>query len=104
MELALNGTKVRIWKDSWIPYVNWFLAPHDQIGMDLLTAMVDHLIDRDQQCWNIQVLNTCFPHSTLAAILKIPLSSNPHPDKLIWREENNGNSTVRSAYRLIQSN
>lgn len=35
-------------------------------------------------------------------VLKIPLSPFSHAGKWIWSEEKNRNSSVRSAYRVIQ--
>lgn len=70
--------------------------------MDPKLAMVDHLIVRGRHCWDVWILNTLFPPSISATILKIPLSSNPHSDTLVWKEEISGKFMIYSAYRLIQ--
>lgn len=77
-----DGKHVRVWKDPWIPTINWPLTPLDHSLLDPMTITVDHFIDRDRLCWNIPFLYRYFTPHTIEAILKIPLSLLPHLDKL----------------------
>lgn len=97
-----DGTKVCIWKDSWILGVNQPLTPHEHVDLDPLVATVDHLFDKRHLGWNVQTLNMYFPPSISIVILKILLGSNPCPDSVvpIGSFNNVKSNKLVNAYRL----
>lgn len=94
---------MRICQDPRIPDVQTVQDPPLTLGWDPQRATEDHLMIASPNRWNIPLINSLFDPCSAASILKIPLSSKPHMDKWIWREEKRGNFSVRSAYHLIQS-
>lgn len=65
-------------------------------GFTVYNLMLDN-----SNVWDAaKVRNLFLPHEAIA-ILKIPLRSQPQPDKWIWTEERSVNFSVGSAYQLL---
>lgn len=61
---------------------------------------VSQLIDQDLKQWNMNTLFTLFDRDTVEKIEKNRIPFNGK-DKLRWEPSNNGQFTVKSAYRVI---
>lgn len=81
-----DGSRVRLWKDPWLPGMFLLTIPSDTLGVDPHTATVNLLIDSSSSYCNLNALHSLFDPCTAAAIQKIPLSQSPYPDKWIWGE------------------
>ena len=94
-----NGFNVQVWKDKWLPSSSTYkvVSPRLNSPADL---RVSKLIDSDNRCWNLHLLQQLFLAFEVEEIRSIPLSNSPPPDKLIWTGTSNGLFTVRSACKL----
>ena len=61
---------------------------------------VSELIDMENRCWNIHLLQQLFLPFEVEEIRSTPLSNSLPSDKQIWTGTSNGLFTVRSAYKL----
>ena len=94
-----NGFNVQVWKDKWLPSSSTYkvVSPRLNSPADL---RVSELIDLDNRCWNLHLLQQLFLPFEVEEIRSIPLSNSLPPDKLIWTGTSNGLFTVQSAYKL----
>ena len=94
-----NGFKVQVWKDKWLPSSSTYkvVSPRLNAPMDL---RVSELIDMENRCWNIHLLQQLFLPFEVEEIRSTPLSNSLPSDKQIWTGTSNGLFTVRSAYKL----
>jgi len=54
----------------------------------------------DQKSWDVPFLHLIFSEQIVEHIVATPLYPLVREDRLIWKKENNGEYSVRSAYRL----
>ena len=94
-----NGFKVQVWKDKWLPSSSTYkvVSPRLNAPVDL---QVSKLIDMENRCWNLHLLQQLFLPFEVEEIRSIPLSNSLPSDKQIWTGTSNGLFTVRSAYKL----
>ena len=65
---------------------------------------VSELIDMENRCWNLHLLQQLFLPFEAEEIRSIPLSYSLTSDKQIWIGTSNGLFIVRSAYKLAMDN
>ena len=65
---------------------------------------VSELIDMENRCWNLHLLQQLFLLFEVEEICSIPLGYSLPSDKQIWTGTSNGLFTVRSAYKLSIDN
>lgn len=66
------------------------------------SSVVSDLIDDESKEWKCDLVRQCFLPQDADTILSIPLSATGARDRVIWAENKNGRSTVKSAYKLAQ--
>ena len=90
-----DGKSVDIWGDRWLPLKHSpkFLSPRRNMGG---AAKVCSLIDQDQRCWKVDVLESTFMAFEAAMVHTIPLCHTDQPDALIWPHNPNGEYSVKS--------
>ena len=93
---VVNGQKIDIWEDSWIPSCanRKIITPR---GGQLLSRVSD-LIDPATNSWDEDLVRQTFWPIDAQRVLQIPLSLHDMPDFIAWRYTKNGMFTVRSAY------
>lgn len=94
-----NGQRIRIWDDPWVPNISSYIVVSPRT-LSPQVSMVSHLIDYDNICWNVDLLNRIFLPFEAENICGLPLSNRFPDDKLIWAETSNGVFSVRSAYKV----
>jgi hypothetical protein len=57
-------------------------------------------MSQEDKCWNVPLITSTFEPYSAAKILNTPLYSSVTEDRRLWRAEQNGEYSVRSAYRL----
>ncbi|KAA3475886.1 RNA-directed DNA polymerase (Reverse transcriptase) [Gossypium australe] len=97
-----DGTKVRYWRDPWIP------------GMGPLTTIIPSSLNLNLDCsvkdmvntdgsWNLELFRVWVPKEVINRITSIP---PPHPnagaDRVIWARSGTGIFSVRTAYWSLQ--
>lgn len=88
-------------RDKWIPTPTHFKPVSSRKNLHE-GNQVSCLIDQTLYTWKEEIIrNTFLPHEA-ETILRIPLSSFPNEDKLVWSAIANGMFSIRSAYRVAQ--
>jgi ribonuclease HI len=76
----------------------WLSAPQPQ-GMYNLS--VNNLMMEGLKQWDCNKIINLFPHDVAGEILAVPLIREVEEDRLVWKEEQHGEYTVRSGYRAV---
>lgn len=94
-----NGTRIREWRDKWLPRPNTYkvLTPERPNSKNTLVC---ELINKATGEWNVDKIKSWFLPKDSEVIMSIPLSTNDTNDRLIWLENRSGKFTVKSAYAL----
>lgn len=92
-----NGQKVRIWEDKWLPTPSMYRVSSPRLFMHP-DIRVGELINKNEACWETEVVTTLFLPHEADVIRSIPISVHLLEDKLIWALSPNGSFSVRSAY------
>jgi hypothetical protein len=93
-----NGSKIRAWRDPWIPRECSHLPKLAQ-GRCRYRWVADFLLPDGS--WNQQRLQLYFTADDIEEIIKIKTSRRNEEDFVAWFPEKNDMFTVRSAYRLM---
>jgi ribonuclease HI len=93
-----NGTKVRIFRDNWIPRCD-ALKVQGKRG-NSRRRWVSELISPETRTWDEAAVQACCFPIDADAILNIKLPARACDDFVAWSAESNGLFSVRSAYRL----
>jgi hypothetical protein len=92
-----DGSKIRIWRDNWIPRGN--LKASKKIGKGR-QRWVSDLIDKNSMTWKEDLIRSLFPSYDAEEILRIRLPHSAEEDYIAWHHDKTGIFTVRSAYRF----
>ncbi|MCI47899.1 polynucleotidyl transferase ribonuclease H fold, partial [Trifolium medium] len=57
-------------------------------------------MENDSKEWNVRRISSMFDQPLVARILAIPLYPSVTVDRHLWRGENKGEYSVKSAYRI----
>ena len=92
---------MNIWGDRWLPFKHSpkILSPRRSIGYE---AKVCSLIDQDQRCWKLDVLEANLMAFEVEMVRTRPLCHTDQPDALIWPHNLNGEYSVKSGYKFLQ--
>ena len=92
---------MNIWGDRWLPFKHSpkILSPRRSMGYE---AKVCSLIDQDQRCWKLDVLEANLMAFEVEMLRTIPLCHTDQPDALIWPHNPNGEYSVKSGYKFLQ--
>lgn len=69
--------------------------------LETRTSGVRDLIDRENKCWNQNLINSTFITIDTIEINKIPLNNLDEEDCLSWKARKNGHYTVKTGYYNI---
>lgn len=92
-----NGTSVNIWNDVWMTGPG--SGRLDFQFIDTRYTRVEHLIQTETFTWYQEIIRGLFGENQLKQILTIPLVHRDQQDTAIWRGDDLGIYTVRSAYK-----
>ena len=93
-----DGKSTNIWEDSWIPN-NKEGKPTTVKPQNCSLHKVEELITNFR--WNRHLIFKTFNGKDAEEILKIPISLAGRADCSYWIASNNGNYSVKSAYKLL---
>lgn len=94
-----DGRHTDIWQHNWVlrsSSMRPLLCLSDQ-----RPTRVSELINSTNASWDIPVLQRCFIHVDIHAIMSIPLCTSQASDFWGWQFEKNGIFSVRSAYHML---
>jgi hypothetical protein len=94
-----DGRSIKVWGDRWLPtpVTHAVQTPINNLAD---TSMVEMLIDKEQGGWNSTLVQNIFSPVEAEVILNLPLSPLYSPDRLTWKDTNDGVFSVRNAYHL----
>jgi hypothetical protein len=96
-----TGSKIRIWRDNWIPKGNLRPSPRPRGPR---YRWVSDLINQNTMQWKEELVRATFQRQDVEEILRIRLPRCNGDDFLAWHFENSGDFSVRSAYKLALIN
>jgi len=64
----------------------------------LSRVKVQDIIEPSTKVWNSPLISSLFDHNTTQIILNTPLLPLVSEDKLVWKDEKNGNYSVRREF------
>lgn len=74
-----NGKDINVWNDNWLPR-DYALRPFTPDLYQIRLIYVASLIDQNNGCWDVNVLNALLWNDDIDIILKIPLDSSTTSD------------------------
>ncbi|KAA3478810.1 Beta-glucosidase 46 [Gossypium australe] len=99
-----DGTRVRCWKDPWIPGIGHLISKIPSFSNLNLDCVVRDLVNSDG-CWDLELLSVWLPDYVIKKIISIP---PPHPDagsdRVIRAQSTTGVFSIRSAYWTLKEN
>jgi hypothetical protein len=95
-----RGTSVSIWRDKWIPPPSSGLPLSPPNLLDAETR-VSSLIQHSSGTWDSSLIDQIFLPGDAELIKSIPLSMRVRDNALVWSRDQNGNYSVRSAYKML---
>lgn len=66
-------------------------------------ALVQDLLEEQGRSWKQELVEELFSPHEARQILHIPISHSGNGDQLIWQPKKHGMYTVKSAYRVVQT-
>jgi len=97
-----DGTSIPVWNNYWMKD-NVTLYPLEDVASTLANLRVSDCLMSNQKSWNLPFLHSVFNQQVVEHIVNTPLYPSVREDRLIWKKENNGDYSVRSAYRLCMN-
>lgn len=94
-----NGESINIWQDAWLGKNGLGKIISSPRGLDV-EANVASLIDFNNKCWRMEVINEVFLRVDVEHIRKVPISTTMAPDARVWAASVDGVFCVRVAYSL----
>ncbi|XP_021759197.1 uncharacterized protein LOC110724108 [Chenopodium quinoa] len=94
-----NGTKVRIFEDSWVP--DSVVSPKDSLAGTVLPLLVSSLIHSNSNTWDSSQVHRLFDSFTAAKILSLERPTQLMDDFVYWKFTRDGNFSTKSAYAAL---
>ncbi|XP_058726534.1 uncharacterized protein LOC131597891 [Vicia villosa] len=94
-----DGRNIRVMNEPWLrgSREGCLMGLQNQ-GVYSLT--VHDLLLTNVKQWNMRVLCDLFDYSVVRDILQVPLTEEAIEDRMVWKDNANGNYSVRSGYRI----
>ncbi|CAK8560664.1 unnamed protein product [Lathyrus sativus] len=94
-----DGSNINIMRDPWLRSKEGDYITGPQIS-GVYDMCVNDLLLHNSKQWDTQAIHALFDHAVTSEIMKVPLLGEVTEDGIIWKEEKNGEYSVRSGYRL----
>lgn len=96
-----NGESIKVWNDLWLGGAGTHFVPSPINNADE-ELQVSSLLDRENNCWNMEAVSAAVVEEDRQAVLDIPLPQSWRADSRFWWPTSDGIYTVRSGYWLGQ--
>jgi hypothetical protein len=94
-----DGKNISLLNENWLSDGSCLTSQQSNTNV-VDTLMVSDIMSQEDKCWNVPLITSTFEPYSAAKILNTPLYSSVTEDRRLWRAEQNGEYSVRSAYRL----
>jgi hypothetical protein len=94
-----NGDTIKVWEQNWLKEGMSLPLSTDTYNLQNHVTVKDLLMPNSKK-WNYEVLCSMFEANTVSTIMKTPLFDSVREDTIVWKLEQDGNYSVRSAYKL----
>ena len=96
-----DGESINIWEHSWLLNLSnsWVISPQNSTAAEY----VKDLFFEDRRVWDSGLVERIFWPWEAETILRILVYEGSVTDKLIWPLTPNGDFSIRSAYRMLES-
>jgi hypothetical protein len=99
-----HGSNIKVMDNPWLngKGCGWVSAPQPQSVYSLCVS--DLMLD-GAKLWDTHRISNLFTHDVAAEILMVPMSllREVKEDRLVWKEEKDGEYQVRSGYRFLMT-
>lgn len=94
-----NGNSIKLWSDAWLggDGTGKIITPPRLLDKE---APVAFLINHDQSCWRMDIINDVFLQVDIDRTKKVPISRVDCSDERVWFASDDGRFRVRDAYNL----
>ena len=92
-----DGRRIEVWEDPWLNKLPDGKVSHPH-GVTPTNLKVCCLIDEDKREWRMESVREIFSMEDAHIISSTYLSNVQMPDKLIWRDSESGQFSVKSGY------
>jgi hypothetical protein len=98
-----DGRSIELWKEPWLRSneCSYITTPMLQGGEHMKVA---DIMETGSSRWNWSMINTMFNDRDIREIHNMAINSGGREDKRIWKFNNKGHYTVKSAYRYTMEN
>ncbi|CAJ2636477.1 unnamed protein product [Trifolium pratense] len=93
-----TGEHINIWEQHWLKEGMPLTTPSDMQQFGDITKVKDLMLI-NSKTWDFDKIRGIFDNITLRRIMQTPLYASVRDDKLVWKLEQDGVYSVRSAYK-----
>ncbi|CAJ2636059.1 unnamed protein product [Trifolium pratense] len=93
-----TGEHINIWEQHWLKEGMPLTTPYDMQRFGDITKVKDLMLI-NSKTWDFDKIRGIFDNITLRRIMQTPLYAFVRDDKLVWKLEQDGVYSVRSAYK-----
>ncbi|MCH81376.1 ribonuclease H protein [Trifolium medium] len=94
----LRCENINVWNQNWLKDGMAIPTPTDMQILGDVTNVQD-LMSSNSKTWDYEKIHSIFDSNTANRILQTPLFASVRADTLVWKMENDGIYSVRSAYK-----
>ncbi|XP_062074775.1 uncharacterized protein LOC133778764 [Humulus lupulus] len=98
-------TNINFWNQPWIPWLDYaeFKGTMEQLRhQNPILKGIKDIFNVEERRWNSEVITRLFEEELGRRICDIQLLPEGHKDKVVWKPNNSGNFSMKSAYYLDQ--
>jgi hypothetical protein len=95
-----NGSNIKLMGDPWLRGEDgaWLPSPQNQ---GVYNLYVNDILTPNIKRWDKRKIESLFPMNIANRIMETPLLSVVEEDKIVWLDNNDGNYSVRSGYKML---
>ena len=96
-----DGLNINLWSDPWLRKEGNF-NPETPTTPSLARLKIPGLWIPGHKEWDVELIQELFSETDASAIINIPVSTQNHPDTILWHHDKRGHYTVKSGYHVAR--